>query len=272
MATGTKRSVTNKTLKEKYKALKELEKGHLIKILRKSTKFPRIHFQQNLDKVVFQCFLSVRSQDVPIWGAVFKAKANFYTREAGLYDFQASDSWTRRRKEGYSVTFKKRSREASSVTTEMVAQWNEISLPTLLSQYKLEDIYNADEFGLFYQCMPENSMHLKSESFIGGKHSKVRLTGMPVASAAREKLSIFVNGKSKGQDASMGLSLCHAIIDIRKKLDEQWVVSRMGRRIGQLISGTETKGFSCCRQLSSTSRSRKSESSQACVPAVKHNI
>ena len=31
----------------------------------------------------------------------------------------------------------------------------------------------------------------------------------------------------------------------------------MGRRTGQQISGTEKKGCSCCRQLSITSRSRK---------------
>ena len=75
---------------------------------------------------------------------------------------------------------------------EMVAPWNETSLPTLLSQYKLEDIYNADEFGLFYQCMPDKSMHFKSESCIGGKHSKVRLTGMAAARAVGENLPMFV--------------------------------------------------------------------------------
>ena len=48
----------------------------------------------------------------------------------------------------------------------MVVPLNETSFPNLLSQYKLEDIYNADEFGLFYQCMPDMSMDLKSESCI----------------------------------------------------------------------------------------------------------
>ena len=44
--------------------------------------------------------------------------------------------------------------ESASVTTEMAALWNETTLPTLLSNYKLEDTFNADEFGLFYQCLP----------------------------------------------------------------------------------------------------------------------
>ena len=32
----------------------------------------------------------------------------------------------------------------------MVAGWDETTLPTLLSNYGLENIYNADEFAFFY--------------------------------------------------------------------------------------------------------------------------
>ena len=47
----------------------------------------------------------------------------------------------------------------------MVAGWNEATLPTLLSNYDLENIYNADEFGLSYQCSPNKSYQLKTEMF-----------------------------------------------------------------------------------------------------------
>ena len=39
----------------------------------------------------------------------------------------------------------------TACTPVMTASWNERLLPTILSKYKLEDIYNADEFGLFRQ-------------------------------------------------------------------------------------------------------------------------
>ena len=45
--------------------------------------------------------------------------------------------------------------------------------------------------------MPDKSIHLKSESCIRGKHSKVHLTGMAASSAVGEKLPMFVIGKSK---------------------------------------------------------------------------
>ena len=40
------------------------------------------------------------------------------------------------------------------------------------------------------------TLHLKGEKCIGGKYSKVRLTGMAAASATGEKLPMFVIGKS----------------------------------------------------------------------------
>ncbi|XP_065667946.1 tigger transposable element-derived protein 4-like [Hydra vulgaris] len=79
----------------------------------------------------------------------------------------------------------------------MTASWNETTLPTLLLNYKLENIFNADEFGLFYQCLPNKTYHLSREKCFGGKNSKVRLTGIAAGSATGEKLPMFVIGKSK---------------------------------------------------------------------------
>jgi len=59
-----------------------------------------------------------------------------------------------------------------------------------------EDIFNSDEFGLFYQALPNKTLHLKSEKCVGGKHSKTRLTGIAAANAVGEKLPMFVIGKS----------------------------------------------------------------------------
>ena len=55
--------------------------------------------------------------------------------------------------------------------------------------------------------MPDKSMHFKSESCIGGKHSKVRLTGMTAASTVGEKLPMCIIENQKRQDASIGLGL-----------------------------------------------------------------
>ena len=59
------------------------------------------------------------------------------------------------------VSFNTVSGESKAVTSEMVARWNETTFPTLLPNYDLENIYNADEFGLFYQCLLDKSYQLK---------------------------------------------------------------------------------------------------------------
>ena len=95
------------------------------------------------------------------------------------------------------ISFKTMSDEMSVVTEEMTAPRNETTLSTLLSNYKLENVFSADEFGLFYKCVPTKPYHSPGEKCSGGKNSKARLTGMAVASATWEKLPIFVVGKSK---------------------------------------------------------------------------
>ena len=46
----------------------------------------------------------------------------------------------------------------------MVNAWSETSLPTILYNDDLKDIYNADEFGLFCQCVPNKTYQRKSET------------------------------------------------------------------------------------------------------------
>ena len=79
----------------------------------------------------------------------------------------------------------------------MVAAWNETTPPTLLSNYSFENVYNAGEYGLLYQCLPNKSYQLKTEKCSGGKHSKIRITGLAAANAVGSKLPIFVIGKAK---------------------------------------------------------------------------
>ena len=81
------------------------------------------------------------------------------------------------------MSFKNISGESKAVAEEMTAPWTETTLPTILSRYPLENIFNADEFGLFYQCLPNKTLHLKGEKCSGGMHSKIRLTGLAAGKA-----------------------------------------------------------------------------------------
>ena len=67
--------------------------------------------------------------------------------------------------------FKTISGEGKSVTEEMFAPWLETTLPTILSRYPFPDIFNADQCGLFYQCVPNMTYHFKNEKCTRDKHS-----------------------------------------------------------------------------------------------------
>ena len=82
-----------------------------------------------------------------------------------------------------------------SCTEEMTAVWEQTHLPMIFSKCGLRDIYNTDEFGLFYQQLPRKSFHVKGERCAGGKFSKVRLTGQAAGSGVGENLRMLVTGK-----------------------------------------------------------------------------
>ena len=139
----------------------------------------------------------MQSQNVPLSASMIQEKAVIFAKGLNTENFQASNGWLRRWKERNDISFKTVSGESKSVTPEMVNAWSEMSLPTYLSNYDLEDIYNADEFGLFYQCLPNKTYLLKLERYYVGKLSKIRIASMTAANATGNKLPMFIIGKAK---------------------------------------------------------------------------
>ena len=88
----------------------------------------------------------------------------------------------------HGITFKEVFGESEKVAKEMTAPWEETTLTTILARYQLKDIFNADEFDLFYKALPSKPLHFWGKHCSGGKHSKVRLKGMAVSNALGEKI------------------------------------------------------------------------------------
>ena len=151
---------------------------------------------EEINTALHKWLLQMRAKNVTISGPILQEKAQDFARLFEVENFQASSGWLHKWKSRYDIVFKDVAGESNSVTPEMTASWYETSLPTILSKYDLRDIYNADEFGLFFQGLPKKTMHMKGEKCSGGKHSKVRLTGLAAANALGEKLPMFVIGKS----------------------------------------------------------------------------
>ena len=72
------------------------------------------------------------------------------------------------------LCFRKICSEIKTVNTVCNQQTKD--LPTLQQNYLAEDIFNVDETGLFYKCLPNRTFILKGEESHGGKMSKERVT------------------------------------------------------------------------------------------------
>jgi len=69
--------------------------------------------------------------------------------------------------------------------------------------YAPRDIFNADESGLLYKCLPDRTLTFKGEKCHGGKHSKERVTILFTANMdGSEKLKPLLIRKSAKPSAS----------------------------------------------------------------------
>ena len=79
------------------------------------------------------------------------------------------------------LVFENISGKEGSVSEEMVS----IGIHTnLLAEFSPNHIFNADETGLFWKCLPDNTFTLKGEKCSGGKKSKQRLAVLVCANTS----------------------------------------------------------------------------------------
>ena len=109
------------------------------------------------------------SEGNSVWSTVWENKKNFCKSSFSNLTTIHSHIISSFR---YGVSFKNISWESKSLTGEMTAPRTETTLSRIRSGYSLENVFNADEFGLFYQCLPNYSFLLKREKYSGGKQSK----------------------------------------------------------------------------------------------------
>jgi len=102
----------------------------------------------------------------------------------------------------YSLKFRSVQGEAAAVDDNVVSTWVSDQLPMLLINYGPDDVFNADETGLFYEMLPSKTLAFSSDSCSGGKKSKQRLTVLLGSNASgTEKLDPLVIGRSENPRA-----------------------------------------------------------------------
>ncbi len=78
----------------------------------------------------------------------------------------------------------------------------------LTQDFSPEDIFNGDEFGLFWRILPDKSYTLKGKKFKTGKKSKERISVLVGSNmTGSEKLKLLVIGRAKQPHCFRGKEL-----------------------------------------------------------------
>ena len=117
----------------------------------------------------------------------------------------------------------------------------ETALQTILTNYAKTDIYNADEFGLFFKTLPKKTLHLKNEKCTGGKHSKIRVKGLAGANMNGEnRKSLDVSRISKNYLALTETRRKVGCIQRFSKNGSESLIINLKKKTGKLHSSSIT--------------------------------
>lgn len=115
---------------------------------------------------------------------------------AMLRNFKFSPGWVERFMQRAGLASVRLHGEGASAPMELV-HLGRIELKQLLSQFDPADVFNCDEFALFYELLPSVTLEMIGSAVKGRKISKKRLTGLLCAnSTATIKLKPMVIGKA----------------------------------------------------------------------------
>lgn len=186
------RFVISRTLKFKEKLIKTSAKL--------STKHLKSSYYPEVEEAILMWFKERRAQNIPIDGPIIQEKARIFANSLGISSelFNASEGWLSNFKQRNSIVFKSIEGESGEIHAEQTNDWFKFQLPALLNQYEPKNVFNADEFGLFFSALPDKSFSFSGQKCEGGKQSKIRITVLACCNmTGSEKLPLLVVGKSR---------------------------------------------------------------------------
>lgn len=175
---------------------------------RQTLKKPKL---DQLDSVLYTWFSVKRSEGKPVTGPMLIEKAKQFQREMNLPvgDCVFSDGWLRNFKIRHGIRRLDVSGETRSADNDSAVEYKD-TFESIVTEHALSpsQIYNADETGLLWRCLPASTLAGAEEKCAKGfKHNKDRLTVLLCSNASGDhQCTPFVVGKYKKPRAFKGLT------------------------------------------------------------------
>lgn len=142
-------------------------------------------------------FANVREQDARVDGPLMRQKAEELANKMGKENFVATEGWFHRWKKRENIVYKRTHGEQKDADFKSAEHWIENEWTKIAGEFTPNDIFNADETGLYYRALPDHTYMFKKDNAKGCKTSKERITILCCANMSGDKEKLLVIGKSK---------------------------------------------------------------------------
>jgi len=172
---------------------------------------------EDLDAAMLIWFNQKRAEGIPISGQMCIEAAKTFHENLGIKEsFNASSGWMTRFKQRHGIRQLTIQGERLSSNAEAVDEFC-VEFQEYLQRENLQpdQIYNADETGLYWKCLPTKTLaSMKEKSAPGHKSSKERITVMCCGNASgTHKMKLVVIGKAKKPRSFKGTEIKNLPVD-----------------------------------------------------------
>lgn len=175
------------------------------KTMRKAT-------NETVDMAVYLWFTQKRAEGIPISGPILAEKAIFFNEKLnGDASFKASQGWLEKFKNRHGIReLNIQGEKMSAASVETVNEFKE-KFAQMIKENGLtrDQVYNADETGLYYKALPTKTLAAFSEKYAPGyKMQKQRVTAMVCSNASgNHRLPLLLIGTAKKPRCFKGINM-----------------------------------------------------------------
>ncbi|XP_011865298.1 PREDICTED: jerky protein homolog-like, partial [Vollenhovia emeryi] len=156
--------------------------------------------RSDFEKIIYTWFIQQRDTGFPISGFLLMNKASTLAETLGRPNFKASTGWLRKFQQRHGIRMIRVDGEKLSSDAVASDEFTKIFSSFIeIEGVSVDNVYNADETGLFWKCLPRKTLAPRNEhSAPGHKLAKERVTVMTCANATgTHKVPLLVIGKAK---------------------------------------------------------------------------
>jgi hypothetical protein len=141
----------------------------------KKRKTGKVSTYSELEDVLFAWYHQARALGISVNGSIQRVKFLKMAATMGIENFSASNNWISHFKQLHDLVFEKLAWERAAVDINVTDLWFK-RLSEVLEGYEAWDIHNADEMGLFFDCLPDQMLALTGG---GGDDSEAKSEPVP---------------------------------------------------------------------------------------------